>query len=102
MSYKFVPKDIVENLDPKTLEVLESAKNEKETIDKLLKIIISFNGLKSKEEIISMYNFSKRSFDDLVRANQIPHYKINNKTRLFNPIEINEYFNNHYKVKVGA
>lgn len=93
-----LPKNIVENLDPKTLEVIENSKSQEETIDELLKIIISFNGLKSKEEIINMYNFSKRTFDDLVRANQIPHYKINNKTRLFNPVEINEYMDAHFKV----
>lgn len=96
MSYNYIKEEILKNLDKKTLEVLETSKNERETIDKLLKIIVSFNGLKSKEEIIHMYGFNKRTFDDLVRANQIPHYKINNKTRLFNPVELNEYF------KVGA
>jgi hypothetical protein len=91
--------NVFNNLDQKTLEVINNSKSDNELINNLLKIIVTRGGLKSKEEILKQYNyFSKRTFDDLVRANKIPHYRVNNKTILFNPIEISDYFDSNYKV----
>lgn len=91
-------RDLTSSLDIEFLRELEKLSKD-ELIEKLLeKTASSKKRLLGKDEILKMFNIPKQRFEHLVRENKIPHIFINNKLRLFNPDEVYDCLNTHFKI----
>lgn len=90
---KLINDELLERADDDILSLIRKSSNTQDLINELLKVILETRALKTKEQIIKIFHFPKRKFEDLVRDGKIPHVHITNKIRLFDINQVSNYLN---------
>lgn len=90
-----IDEDLLKRADDDLLSLIKQSSKTEDLINELIKIILESRTLKTKEQIIKIFHFPKRKFEDLVRDGKIPHVHITNKIRLFDINQVSDYLNSH-------
>lgn len=92
---KLINDDLLKRADEDILSLIKKSSNTQDLVNELLKVILETRALKTKEQIIKIFHFPKRKFEDLVRDGKIPHIHITNKIKLFDINQVQEILNSH-------